>query len=155
MDFITDRNEADVARWKTLHDKGWHAMTDAERAEWQSYMKGCYNFSDMNRVELAVQELSGRLTELGYTPPALQTKTAWSTVDVPTKADFDRYFGNVAALKQVLPTFPSSPATPTTAQRFDYQKANDLEKILLDIDVAITNLKKAWYFTGDIFAGEA
>ena len=155
MDFITDRSEADVARWKTLHDKGWHAMTDAERAEWQSYMKGCYNISDMNRVELAVQELSGRLTELGYTPPALQTKTTWSTVDVPTKADFDRYFGNVDALKQVLPSFPSSPATPTTAQRFDYQKANDLEKILLDIDVAITNLKKAWYFTGDIFAGEA
>ena len=42
-----------------------------------------------------------------------------------------------------------------SADRFDYQKANDLEKILLDIDVAITNLKKAWYFTGDIFAGEA
>ena len=155
MDFITDRNEADVARWKTLHDKGWHAMTEAEQAEWQSYMKGCYNFSDMNRVELAVQELSRRLTELGFTPPALQTKTTWSNADVPTKADFDRYFGNVDALKQVLPTFPSTPATPTTADRFDYQKANDLEKILLDIDVATTNLKKAWYFTGDIFAGEA
>ena len=155
MDFIIDRNAADVTRWKTLHDKGWHAMTDAEQAEWQSYMKGCYNFSDMNRVELAVQELSERLTELGYTPPALQTKTTWSTVDVPTKADFDRYFGNVDALKQVLPTFPSTPATPTTAQRFDYLKANDLEKILLDIDTAATNLMQSWYFSGDIFAGEA
>lgn len=155
MDFITDRSEADVARWKELHDKGWHAMTEAEQAEWQSNMKGCYSISDMNRVELAVQELSLRLTDLGYQSPALQTKTIWSNADVPTKADFDRYFGNVDALKQVLPSFPSTPATPTTADRFDYQKANDLEKILLDIDVATTNLKKSWYFSGDIFAGEA
>ena len=154
MDFITDRNEADVIRWKTLHDKGWHAMNAAEQAEWQSYMKGCYNFSDMNRVELAVQELSARLTKLGFLPPALQTKTAWSNVDIPTKADFDRYFSNVDALKQVLPMVPSTPATPTTAERFNYLKANDLEQILLDIDTATTNLQKAWYFPGEIFAGE-
>ena len=154
MEFITNRNEADVARWKTLHDKGWAAMNESERSEWLSEMKGRYSHTDMNRVESAVQALSSRLTFWGYQHPNLSIKATWKAGDIPTKADFDRYFGNVEVLRSTIAVPLSTPLTPTTQTRFDYLKANDLEKILLDIDTATTNLQKSWYFSGDIFAGE-
>lgn len=154
MDFITDRNEADVARWKALHDKGWAAMNEAEQAEWLSEMKGRYSHTDMNRVESAVQALSSRLTFLGYKHPSLSIKANWKAEDIPTKADFDRYFGNVDVLRSTIAVPLSTPATPTTETRFDYSLANDLEKILEAVDAGTSKLQKPWIFSGDIFAGE-
>ncbi|MBO5706418.1 MAG: hypothetical protein J6S05_05415 [Bacteroidaceae bacterium] len=154
MELITDRNEADVARWRTLHDKGWVAMNEGERSEWLSEMKGRYSHTDMNRVESAVQALSSRLTFLGYQHPHLSVKADWKAGDIPTKADFDRYFGNVAVLRSVIAVPGSTPETPTTEKRFDYLLANDLEKILEAIDAGTSKIQKPWIFSGDIFAGE-
>lgn len=154
VELITDRNQADVARWKTLHDKGWMAMNQSERDEWLSEMKGRYTHTDMNRVESAVQTLSSRLTFLGYRHPRLSIKTNWSVGDIPTKADFDRYFGNVETLRSAITVPLDTPLTPTTETRFDYLLANDLEKILEAIDVGTSKLQKPWIFSGDIFAGE-
>ena len=153
MELITDRTYEDVVRWQTLHDKGWLAMSSLERAEWLLVAKGRYTHADMNRVESAVQELSARLRELGYNHPSLSTKTTWSMSDIPTKADFDRYFGNVAVLRKTIAVPESTPTTPTTAIRLNYQIANELEEILANIDTVTTNLPKSWYFSGDIFAG--
>ena len=155
MDFITDRTAEDVARWRTLRDKGWDAMTSLERAEWLLSTKGRYTHADMNRVESAVQELAARLRELGYIPPSLSVKTNWTVSDIPTKTDFDRYFGNVEALSALISLPPFTPLPPSTETRLDYQRANDLEQILSDIDTVTTNLQKSWYFSGDILAGEA
>lgn len=47
---ITDRTQADVTRWKTLHDKGWFRMSPEEKVEWSSGLKGTYNATDLNRV---------------------------------------------------------------------------------------------------------
>lgn len=154
MELITDRNEADVARWRTLHDKGWGAMNADERREWLSEMKGRYSYTDMNRVEMAVQDLSSRLTFLGYQHPVLQIKTDWKATDIPTKADFDRYFGNVEILRSVIAVSAATPRTPTTDDRLDYVVANNLEKILAAIDAGTSKLQKPWIFSGDIFAGE-
>ena len=154
MKLITDRSQADVARWKILHDKGWSAMNASEREEWLSEMKGRYSYTDMNRVEAAVLDLSSRLTFLGYRHPALQIKVDWKSGDIPTRADFDRYFGNVAVLRSIIPVPLSIPQTPTTARRFDYLVANDVEKILEAIDAGTSKLQNPWIFSGDIFAGE-
>ena len=154
MNLIIDRTLQDVNHWKALHKKGWAGMNDTERTEWLSAMKGCYGITDMNRVEAAVEVLSERLRELGYLHPTLTTKTNWSASDVPTKVDFDRYFSNVEALRKAIALGPSTPETPTTKVNLDFQRANDLEEILLNIDKATTNLQKTWFYAGDIFAGE-
>jgi hypothetical protein len=127
---------------------------DYNHEQWLSEMKGRYTYTDMNRVELAVRTLSARLTELGYRHPSLSIKTNWSVGDTPTKADFDRYFGNVAALRSVIAVPGSTPETPTTEKRFGYLLANDLEKILEAIDAGTSKIQKPWIFSGDIFAGE-
>jgi hypothetical protein len=154
MDLITDRTQADVDRWKALRDKGLAGMSSAEQAEWLGEMKGRYAHTDMNRVENAVAEVARQLRNLGYDVPSLFLKTDWTVRSVPTREDFDRYFGNVETLRGVLPLPATTPKTPTTETRLNYAAANDLEKILVDVDTMVQKLVSARYYAGDIFAGD-
>ena len=153
LNLITDRTQRDVERWRLLHSKGYDALTDAEKAEWQTALKGAYNYVDMNRVESAVAFVANRLGELGYFVSP-EVKATWSITDHPTKADMNRYFGNIALLRSVLPLYQTTPKAPTTSKKMDYLVANDIEKILSDIDRQIATINQSWYYAGDVFTGE-
>lgn len=90
---ITDRSEEHLELLRRLRKKGWSNMSASEREIWYGEAaKGAYNYTDLNRVESAVAEISG-IWGLGLT-----TKTNWTVWDVPTKADMERYLGNVVAI---------------------------------------------------------
>lgn len=150
---VTDRTAADVARWRELHDKGWAAMTSAERTEWTNGMKGAYSYIDMNRVESAVAYLVTVFASRG-THLTLTTKTDWTRTGWPTRADMSRYFGNVEALRNATGVALNAPPTPTVNTRFDYQKANDLEKILLAIGEWLDSVNRSRYYSGELHSGE-
>lgn len=154
---ITDRTAADVARWQTLRDKGYSNMTAAERAEWDAgSMKGAYNPPhDMNRVGEALNYLRDRLAEAHYIDAdSFTAKTDWTTADIPTAADLADYLGYVSAVREALAQFATTPQTPANTGGLDYQEANDIEKILLDVDQLITNMLAARYFCGELYGGE-
>ena len=153
LNLITDRTERDVERWRLLHSKGFGAMTAEEKAEWQSALKGAYNYTDMNRVESAVEYIAQRLSEAGYFV-APDVKTSWTVKDQPTKEDMARYFSNVELLRSILPLYPTTPQSPTTTKRMDYLVANAIEQILSDVDRQISAISQSWYYAGDVFAGE-
>lgn len=83
--------------------------------------KGAYNYSDLNRVERAVEEISD---ELGL---GLITKTDWRMWDVPRASDMERYLYNVTAIRNfngvILPL-------PESMERLTYSDANDIETVL-------------------------
>ena len=58
---ITDRTQEDVQRWSALAAKGYSAMTEAEKAEWDAGMKGAYNYTDLNRVTACMEYINKRL----------------------------------------------------------------------------------------------
>lgn len=151
---ITDRTQEDVNRWSILRDKGWERMTEDERSEWLGQMKGRYNHTDWNRVEEAVGVLSERVREWGYTHPHLTVKTDWNREDVPTREDWERYFGNVAVLRSAVRVTDKTPGAPTVHHRFNYARANDLEQILVDIDSVTEKIQESWCYAGDIYLGE-
>jgi hypothetical protein len=66
----------------------------------------------------------------------------------------DRYFGNIALLRAALPLYQTTPKAPTTSKKMDYLVANDIEKILSDIDRQIATINQSWYYAGDVFTGE-
>lgn len=67
MNLIYDRTAADVERALALAKKAEAGtLTDTEKTEWLAGMKGCYNASDLNRVESAVKLLAATLTSAGY-----------------------------------------------------------------------------------------
>ena len=92
--------------------------------------KGAYNYSDLNRVERAVSEISERA---GLN---LTTKTDWAMWDVPTVADMSRYLGNIVAIKN---HFGIATVLPTSMNNFTYESANNIELILSAAYDLITN----------------
>ena len=153
LNLITDRTERDVERWRVLHTKGYAALTEAERAEWDAGMKGAYNAEDMNRVESAVGFIANRLGELGI-DVAPEVHPEWHVGDQPTIDDIIRYFDNIALLRGTLPLYSTTPAAPTTDERLDYLMANAIEQILSDLDRQISAIQQSWYYAGDVFTEE-
>lgn len=129
---ITDRTAADAA-----------SGTD----------KGFYNATDLNRVFDAVAYIAERFTDCGYAV-AVSPKTDWSESDTPTASQMETYRLNIANLRAVIAVMASTPKTPETMRFLDYLKANDIERILQDLNTLITNMEQAWFFSGDLYAGE-
>lgn len=150
---VTDRTESDVAYVKLLSGKWLGGMSDAEKAEWLSGLKGTYNAQDLNRVESAVDYVAGRLQSFGNAVE-VYPKKGWTTNDVPTVSPMKRYLNDVAALRAVLAVLPTTPEVPPDMDGLTYTEANNIEQILTDIDHLITNMTFAWMYSGDLYAGE-
>lgn len=137
---VTDRTEADVSRYSELRDKGWAEMTAAERAEWQSGMKGAYNpSSDMNRVASAMSYLSQRFASAGYSVP-VSSPTDWANGDTPRKDDLDTYLDDLRRIRAALAVMDTTPSAPGSMDYLTWAKANDIEKILVDVDDLLTKI---------------
>ena len=155
LDLITDRTAADVQRWRVLQAKGYDNMTDAEKAEWDSGMKGAYNATDLNRVGNALNYVRDRLTDAGYMlGNEFTSKTDWNSSDVPTTADFTAYIKSVSVIRNALTQKRTTPATPADTGSLDFQGANDIEQILIDAEYLINQLQAMFYHYGDIYCGE-
>lgn len=65
---ITNRTAADLAEAVRIIGKVQRGdeLTDAEAAAYAAGLKGCYNCTDLNRVEAAVRELAATLRDAGY-----------------------------------------------------------------------------------------
>lgn len=153
FNLITDRTQADVDRYTELKSKLFHNMTDAEKAEWDTHLKGVYNYTDMNRVESAVEYVANRLNEAGYVV-TLVVKKNWTKTDKPTLNDLNRYMKNIAEIRKTLATFETTPEAPTTERKLNFQMANAIEQILTDVDDLVTKMVSAYFYLGDLYSGE-
>ena len=151
---VTDRTEADVSRHRELTDKGWAGMTAAEKAEWMSGMKGAYNpNSDMNRVASAMSYLSQRFASAGYSVP-ISSPTDWANGDIPRKDDLDTYLDDLRRIRAAMAVMDTTPAAPESMDYLTWAKANDIEKILVDVDDALGRLLLSPFYSGEIYSGE-
>lgn len=112
-----------------------------------------YNVSDLNRVGEAVRYLAKRFTDYGYAV-SVSPKADWSESDTPTASQMETYRGNIASLRAVIAVMAATPEAPETMRALNYVKANNIERILQDLDTLITNMAQAWFFSGDLYAGE-
>jgi hypothetical protein len=136
-------------------------MTLDEQSEWMGITlptpaasRGMYTHVDLNRVESAVSLLSTRLRSLGYEHPQLVVKTDWTYSDDFLREDMVRYLGNISTLRECIPVYPETPNVPTIGMRLTYSLANDIEKILEDIDDITSKLVDNWYYPGELYLGE-
>ncbi|MBQ8263445.1 MAG: hypothetical protein IJY96_01565 [Oscillospiraceae bacterium] len=158
LSFITDRTAEDVSHAERLAKIAYQNMTEAERSEWDSGMKGAYNAVDLNRVESAVSYLAYVLQELPdeliehaaskgvvwedfYAAPydartiSVETKTDWLVSDMPTPAEMERYLDNVAFLRSVLDY--ATDELPASMEGLTWDGANAIERALENLDAAI------------------
>lgn len=155
LELITDRTQADFERWRTLRDKGFEAMTEEERAEFSGDMKGAYNASDLNRVGGALNYLKDRLTAAGYLLGIeFEAREDWEENEIPTAEQFTAYIKAVETIRAALTRKPTTPRTPADVGGLDIQGANDIEKILLDVEDQINKMLSARFYLTDVFCGE-
>lgn len=154
LNLITNRTQADVDRVAALAARvSAGTATEAEKTEWASDLKGAYNASDLNRVGAAVAYVAGRLNGYGYAV-TVTPKQDWTGSDIPTQESMTSYLADVAALRGAIAVMASTPPTPDSANNLTWQEANDIEQILLDVDELLTRMAAAWFYSGDLYAGE-
>ena len=156
MELIFDRKDADLLRFLELRNKGYANMTEEERSEWNAgNMKGAYNISDLNRVGEALNYVRDRLTLAGYLMPNVFTaKADWKLTDVPTGVQIAQNISYLAILRAAFTLYATTPPVPAYAGALNLEEANNIEKILFDLDELITKMLAARHFCGEIYSGE-
>ena len=137
---ITDRTQADVTAGNS---------------------KGTYKASDLNRVGVAMNYVADRLKAAGY-DPHISPKTDWKDDDWVDPAAQAVYLGDLAELRKQFTMLASTPQVPprilataiNSNDGLTYTWANNIEQILKDIDLLITNMTAAWFYSGEVYSGE-
>lgn len=145
VNLITDRTQDHVILRNRLARKGWANMTASEREIWLSgdATKGAYNFTDLNRVESAVAEISD------YFGLGLTTKTDWNNWDYLTEKEMNRYLNNVKAIVNAFPDLVGFPELPYNMHYLTYESANNIEIALLVVHRYLASVR-----CGEIYCGE-
>lgn len=151
LNLITDRTETDVSTVVRLSQKGWANMTDDERVLYLASLKGSYNATDFNRVGGAVQYITKRLSENGFSIP-VNPKVDWLRSDFPMPEETQAYLEDIRTLRSVFDV--DFPQVPEDMQHFTWQEANNIEQILVDLDFIISQISLAWFYSGEIQSGE-
>lgn len=115
--------------------------------------KGTYNATDLNRVGEAQAYLAGRFRACGY-GVSIAPKLNWTMEDIPWQADMNRYLADLRALRGALRMMETTPPVPGSMAGLTWEQANDIEKILADLEFLLNNMAAAWYYCGEIYAGE-
>ena len=155
LHLVTDRTQADVAYAQTLTQKiSAGTATEAELAEWNAAsLKGSYNASDLNRVGAAMQYVADRLNSFGYAV-AISPKVDWLETDSPRPSDMEAYLSQLIVLRNAFAVMQSTPSVPLDMEELTVVEANNIEKILEDVDLLLTRAAQAWFYSGDVFSGE-
>ena len=93
----------------------------------ENFLKGAYNYSDLNRVEEWCLYIANILNSYNYSVSII-TKTNWSMSDFPTSQELERIRSNINTLKQAYFSFTQ---IPQNLEYMTWRKANDIEKIYL------------------------
>ena len=141
---------------------GLHLVTDRTAADVNAgNAKGTYTAEDLNRVGAAMNYVADRLRAAGY-DPHISPKTDWKNEDWVDQAAQAVYLGDLAELRKQFSMMKSTPEVPprilatgiNTKDGLTHTWANDIERILEDVDALLTNISAAWFFSGDLFSGE-
>ena len=151
---IYDRTQEDVTRRAELAAIAYEEMTDAEKAEWDSNLKGAYNASDLNRVSEAAIWLWMRLQWHGNRGNPINVRTDWENADIPTQQEAEDYIGAVRNIFYALDLPAAVPSPPASADGLTFQGANNIERGFEMINDEVERLETGWFYTGDIFCNE-
>ena len=125
MEFVYDRSAQDVL---------------------QRTKKGVLNAEDINRIENNTETIADKIA-------VPVTVKSWSVGGLPRVSDYKRIRDNVERIRQGYGIRSDTPATPEQPLN-TYQKWNDIERILFDVNDLYDRTENARAYCGEIFAGE-
>ena len=127
-------------------------ITDEEKIEYFSELKGFYDYTDVNRVVSAFKYLSDKYLKEGYYIP-IHSTNSWSMIDIFNRNhEYETYIDDLRRIRNAIYVMVNTPQLPEG--NLDYKKANDIEQILMDVDFLLDNLSSNLYYSDEIYAGE-
>lgn len=78
----------------------------------------------------------------------------WFEDDIPTSGMMAQYITNLSELRGQFVQAETTPSVPPKMNELTWKEANNIEKILEDVDALLTNISAAWFFSGGLFSGE-
>ena len=147
ISFVTDRTQADIDRVVYLNNRYIQGtITEQEKEEWRSGLKGALNSGDINRIESNIKMISDLLAIYAVTKE-------WDKNKIPRTSDFERIRSLVRKIWEYgrMPDTPDVPESPLNT----WQKWNALEQILKDAFFIFQLNKRAFEYCGSgLYAGE-
>lgn len=108
---------------------------------------GPYDWRDFNRVQEAVEYIADRFAGYGY-PVTIKKLPAVTRADLYKASTCQVYLDNVRKLRGVLTLPTTTPSAPASMNLWTYARANDLEKILADIDEILSSMTSVFLRAG-------
>ena len=131
-ELIYDRTEADLEVPRKCKKQNIPYPSDNLRYSW--------DFRALNRTEGAMEYLNQIFQELGYFK-VMEFKTDWTNEEI-TPQEAKRYIENLKTLRTFLTMSSETPPAPNTINGMSINRANDIEKILFDINFLLEALQK-------------
>lgn len=154
VNLIFDRTQTDVntagsirAKYQALRD--WSGLTEAETAQLE---RGMLTNVTLNRVANVVSMLASALNAAGYTVET--TSQSFSETDRLKRSKYSVYLSNVQTLRDAIAVRASTPSVPAADAKLDYVGANNIEKILADLDELLGWMTYSRKYCGTFSAGQ-
>lgn len=149
---ITDRTQNDIDNALKIRNdkvKTFQTLTDDDITTLE---RGTMTINTLNRIEEKQGELKNLFNGIGYWNTPTKNKTDWTYTDIFTEEDFRRIIDNENILRNAFFTYKDTPGTPNIS--FHYEDINSLEKILVDLDVMINDVKSNYRECGNFECGQ-
>lgn len=111
-----------------------------------------WDYRALNRTEEAMKYLNDMFVELGYYRN-MKFKYDWTNEEI-TPEDNERYIRNLKILRDYLTMESDTPLAPNTINGMSINRANDIEKILHDIDIVLERMTANFRYANDVYSGE-
>lgn len=177
---VTDRTQADVTRLNELYAEGMEYWTandlyyflhgDPENLEatdgdlidsldddiiiGEGVIRGAYNEWDMNRVGKAVRFLADMYYRTTATELSVTARYDWHWDTIPTVGLMTAYLNDIKTLRTAIGAYSDTPSVPSSASKMTYKSANNIEKILIDLNRRLEITVESWRYAGEVIAGE-
>lgn len=112
-----------------------------------------WDYRALNRTEQAMQYVDSIFKELGYYRN-MKFKTDWLNDEI-TREEAQRYLDNLTSLRNFILMPSDSPDVPTTMNGMTIDRANDIEKLLFDINFVLEALQKNLIRSGVANCGQS
>lgn len=144
---IFDRTQIDVDYAKKNRNNSEH-------------LKGAQNYSDWERLTGNMYYLADNLNKQGYFVQII-CRNIWNKPapsnpkieDIPTYNEIKQIKDDIDKLRLAYYTMNSTPLTPDLPLNH-FEKINDMEKILFDINKIFENMLISFNYCGEFYSGE-
>lgn len=124
----------------------WRTQNDVAEAN----LLGQYNSNDLNRVESWCRYLADELNARGYSIN-ITTKTNWTQYNLRDQYNMNRIRSNI---KAIMDGFHYLTQISNNVNNWDWQKANNWEKILYEIYILMHGMTNWYVYCGVANGGQ-